>query len=97
MPQAGIRLTTGSAGNIIRYNTITGTTYTNPISGDPQIGIQVLANWMKYYCLDALAYGDQLRADNNIIVRNTISKVVVGVYMGDEKAYREKEKYCKEY
>jgi len=82
-PQAGIRVTHGPSGNIIRHNTIIGTDN----SDINQMGVSLLANWLKYYCLDAARYGDQLMATNNTIYSNGISNVNVGVYMGDEKNF----------
>lgn len=78
-PQVGIRAGHGPNNNIIRYNTITGNSQAS------QQGIAILANWLKYYCLDALRYGNALTANNNICTNNTISNVGTGVYLGDEK------------
>lgn len=82
-PQAGIRVTHGPSGNIIRHNTVIGTDNSNV----NQIGVSLLANWLKYYCLDALKYGDQLMATNNTIYSNGVSNVYIGVYVGDEKNF----------
>jgi parallel beta-helix repeat protein len=82
-PQAGIRLSHGPTGNIIRNNIITGSNKNDT----EQMGVRILANWSKYYYVDTLRYQDQLRADNNICIDNRISNVNVGVYMGDEKGF----------
>lgn len=87
IPEAGIRLTTGPVGNTIRYNTITGTSQTD------QMGIQLLANWLKYYYVDTLRYGDELRADDNIITNNTMSNLDIGIYLGDEKGFNSPIRY----
>ena len=80
-PQVGIRAGHGPNNNIIRNNTITG----NNLAA--QAGIAILANWLKYYCLDALKYGDALTANNNVCTNNIISNVGTGVYLGDEKGF----------